>query len=81
VYVDHIDRACNYFYRAACEQDLEGIVAKRKDGLYTPEEKSWAKVQNSAYSQMGRAARAVREASAGSFGMTATTRQAANVAL
>ena len=32
--------------------DLEGIVAKRKDGLYTPEETSWVKIKNPRYSQM-----------------------------
>jgi ATP-dependent DNA ligase len=35
----------------ACEEDLEGIVAKRKDGLYTPEETSWVKIKNPVYSQ------------------------------
>jgi ATP-dependent DNA ligase len=28
-------------FRVVCDSDLEGIVAKRKDGLYTPEETSW----------------------------------------
>ena len=32
--------------------DLEGIVAKRKDGLYTPDETSWVKIRNPKYSQM-----------------------------
>jgi ATP-dependent DNA ligase len=31
--------------------DLEGIVAKRKDGLYTPEATTWVKIKNPAYSQ------------------------------
>ena len=34
--------------RAVCEMDMEGIVAKRKVGLYTPEETSWVKVKNRA---------------------------------
>jgi ATP-dependent DNA ligase len=38
-------------FRVVCESDLEGIVAKRKDGLYTPEETSWVKVKNPQYSQ------------------------------
>lgn len=38
-------------FQLACEEDLEGIVARRKDGLYTPEETSWVKVKNPAYSQ------------------------------
>jgi ATP-dependent DNA ligase len=32
--------------------DLEGIVAKRKDALYTPEETSWVKIKNRDYSQI-----------------------------
>jgi hypothetical protein len=32
--------------------DLEGIVAKRKYGLYTPAETSWVKIRNPKYSQM-----------------------------
>src|SRR6266436_5967430 len=31
--------------------DLEGIIAKRKDGLYASEETSWVKIKNPAYSQ------------------------------
>lgn len=30
-------------FRAVCAQDLEGIVAKRAAGLYTPDETSWVK--------------------------------------
>ena len=30
---------------------LEGIIAKRKDGLYAPEETSWVKIKNPACSQ------------------------------
>src|SRR5205085_1633875 len=36
LYVDHINGAGGDFHRVACEQDLEGIVAKLKTGLYTP---------------------------------------------
>jgi ATP-dependent DNA ligase len=32
--------------------DLEGIVAKRKDGVYTPDETTWVKIRNPRYSQM-----------------------------
>lgn len=32
--------------------NLEGVVAKRKDGLYTPEETSWVKIRNRNYSQI-----------------------------
>ena len=32
-------------FRAVCANDLEGIVAKPKDGPYTPEETSWVKIK------------------------------------
>ncbi len=51
MYADYIDGAGRELYRAVCEMDLEGIVAKRKDGLYTPEATTWVKVKNLAYSQ------------------------------
>ena len=51
LYVDHIEGAGTDFYRAACEQDLEGIVATRKDGLYTAEATTWVKIRNPQYSQ------------------------------
>jgi bifunctional non-homologous end joining protein LigD len=39
-------------FRLVCEQDLEGIVAKRKSGAYRPELPSaWVKVKNPDYSQ------------------------------
>jgi bifunctional non-homologous end joining protein LigD len=38
-------------YRVVCEMDMEGIVAKRADGRYTPERTSWVKIKNPAYSQ------------------------------
>jgi ATP-dependent DNA ligase len=30
---------------------MEGIVAKRATGLYTPERATWVKIKNRAYSQ------------------------------
>jgi ATP-dependent DNA ligase len=38
-------------FERVCGLDLEGIVAKRRDGLYVPEETSWVKIRNSSYSQ------------------------------
>jgi len=52
MYVDHIERAGADFYRVACEQDLEGILAKRKTGFYTPEATTWVKIRNPQYSQI-----------------------------
>jgi len=48
---DHVDGKGRDLYRAVCEMDLEGIVAKRKDGLYTPGATTWVKIKNPAYSQ------------------------------
>jgi bifunctional non-homologous end joining protein LigD len=51
LYADHFEEQGADLFRAICERDLEGIVAKRKDGLYTPEETSWVKIKNPRYSQ------------------------------
>jgi hypothetical protein len=52
-YVDHIAGSGSEFYRLACEQDLEGIVAKWKRGTYSsdPQRTSWLKIKNPTYSQ------------------------------
>jgi len=51
LYVDHIEGGGADFYRLACEQDLEGVVAKLKIGPYTPEATTWVKIRNPTYSQ------------------------------
>ena len=51
LYVDHFAGRGVDLFRAVCEQDLEGIVAKHKHGLYPPEKTSWVKINNRAYSQ------------------------------
>jgi hypothetical protein len=38
-------------FRAICELDMEGIVAKQAAGLYRPEATTWVKIKNRAYSQ------------------------------
>jgi ATP-dependent DNA ligase len=45
LYVEHFDERGVDLFRAVCEMDLEGIVAKRKDGLYTLDETSWVEDQ------------------------------------
>ena len=45
LYADHIDAHGTESFRAVCEQDLEGIVAERRDGLYTPEKAAWTKIK------------------------------------
>ena len=36
---------------SACENDLEGIVAKRKSDPYLPDHALWLKIRNHEYSQ------------------------------
>jgi ATP-dependent DNA ligase len=52
LYADHFEAGGVDLFRAVCENDLEGIVAKRKDGLYTPEETSWVKIKNPLYASL-----------------------------
>jgi bifunctional non-homologous end joining protein LigD len=51
LYVDHIEARGEDLFRLACREDLEGIVAKRKDGTYSPRTE-WVKIKNPAYSQI-----------------------------
>jgi bifunctional non-homologous end joining protein LigD len=51
LYADHFDARGVDLFRVVCESDQEGIVAKCKDGRYTPEETSWVKIKNPRYSQ------------------------------
>jgi bifunctional non-homologous end joining protein LigD len=51
-YVDHIAERGSDFYSIACNQDLEGIVAKWKRGTYqSAGATSWLKIKNPDYSQ------------------------------
>ena len=50
-YCDHIDSDGKSLFRLACENDLEGIVAKRKCDPYLPEHAMWLKIRNQEYSQ------------------------------
>jgi len=53
LYCSHVDGAGQQLFQAACEHDLEGIVAKHKHGLYTSgrDETTWFKIRNRNYSQ------------------------------
>jgi bifunctional non-homologous end joining protein LigD len=51
LYVDHIEERGEDLFQLACREDLEGIVAKRKDGAYDLRA-SWVKIKNPAYSQI-----------------------------
>jgi ATP-dependent DNA ligase len=46
MFADHVEREGTALYRIACDRDLEGVVAKRMFGLYSPEETSWVKIRN-----------------------------------
>jgi bifunctional non-homologous end joining protein LigD len=48
LYARHIERDGKAFYGLACEQDLEGVVAKLKHGAYG---EGWFKIRNPLYSQ------------------------------
>jgi bifunctional non-homologous end joining protein LigD len=52
LYADSVARRGTALYRIACEQDLEGIVAKWRHGPYSAEPPaSWLKIKNPRYSQ------------------------------
>jgi bifunctional non-homologous end joining protein LigD len=48
LYASHIERTGKEFFLVACEQDLEGIVAKLRYGSYG---EHWYKIRNPNYSQ------------------------------
>jgi bifunctional non-homologous end joining protein LigD len=51
LYCDHIDQEGEGLFRLACENDLEGIVAKRKSDPYLADHAKWLKIRNHEYSQ------------------------------
>jgi bifunctional non-homologous end joining protein LigD len=51
LYCDHVERDGVAFFEQACQYDLEGIVAKRKDGAYQGTDPDWLKIRNREYSQ------------------------------
>jgi hypothetical protein len=51
LFCDHIDADGERLFRLACENDLEGIVAKRRDDPYLTEYANWLKIRNQNYSQ------------------------------
>jgi ATP-dependent DNA ligase len=50
-YHTHVERHGRALYKLASERDLEGIVAKRRDGLYDTNRPAWIKIKNPDYSQ------------------------------
>lgn len=51
LYCDHVEREGGGLFKLACENDLEGIVAKRKSDPYLLEHATWLKIRNQGYSQ------------------------------
>jgi bifunctional non-homologous end joining protein LigD len=51
IYAQHIEEHGKRFFAEICTRDLEGIVAKRKRGIYKDNGNTWLKVKNRAYSQ------------------------------
>ena len=51
LFVDHVESRGVDLFRAACDRDLEGIVAKLANGRYEPEATTWVKIKNRTYSQ------------------------------
>lgn len=51
LYCDHIERDGERLFGLICENDLEGVVAKRKGDPYLPEHAQWLKIRNRSYSQ------------------------------
>lgn len=51
LYCDHVDGHGEALFRLACQQDLEGSVAKHNSHPYLPEHANWLKIRNREYSQ------------------------------
>ena len=44
MYCDHVERDGESLFRLACENDLEGVLAKRKFDPDLPDKASWLKI-------------------------------------
>jgi len=51
LYAHHIENEGIALFEAICAKDLEGIVAKRKNGIYRNDGKEWMKIKNPHYTQ------------------------------
>ncbi len=51
LYCDHVEHDGESLFQLACENDLEGIVAKRKFDPYIETQAGWLKIRNTNYSQ------------------------------
>jgi ATP-dependent DNA ligase len=53
LYCDHVENKVELLFGVACDNDLEGIVAKRRFDPYLTDQASWLKIRNTSYSQWG----------------------------
>ena len=51
MFCDHVEHDGESLFRVACDNDLEGVVAKRKFDPYIEKQASWLKIRNTNYSQ------------------------------
>jgi bifunctional non-homologous end joining protein LigD len=51
LFCDHVESDGEALFKLACENDLEGIVAKHKFGPYLQDHAQWLKIRNQSYSQ------------------------------
>ena len=51
IYAQHVEKDGKDLFREICARDLEGIVAKRKMGIYKDDGTGWLKIKNRSYSQ------------------------------
>jgi ATP-dependent DNA ligase len=51
IYAQHVEREGKLSFEEVCNNDLEGIVAKRKLGIYKSNAIGWLKIKNPKYSQ------------------------------
>ncbi|MGB9509850.1 MAG: hypothetical protein WBQ91_26965, partial [Candidatus Acidiferrum sp.] len=51
IYAQHVEGNAKLLFEEICNNDLEGIVAKRKHGIYKSNSIGWLKIKNPKYSQ------------------------------
>lgn len=51
IYAQHVEGNGKLLFEEICNNDLEGIVAKRKHGIYKSNSIGWLKIKNPKYSQ------------------------------
>jgi ATP-dependent DNA ligase len=51
LYAQYVEGEGKRMFAEICARDLEGIVGKRKQGIYKDDGNSWLKIKNRSYSQ------------------------------